>query len=218
MKALHLLACGLSFAGVAAAHDIITTNLTFTRDISRIFATHCVACHSSGSAIPFTTYEEARPWAVAIKEQVLSRAMPPWGAVKGFGDLAPDYGLSQEDILIIAGWVVGGAPQGSPQLLPRAQTSVAIANPRLQDGPVVNTHLQLNQTLEVAGIRPIAQSLVDSTQVVAKLPDGRIVPLLWLYHFDPKTHRSFALRQPIALPSGTVIESSAALQFALQTK
>src|SRR5437762_13592207 len=94
------------------AHDIITTKLTYTRDIAPIFSKHCVSCHASGSSIPLTSYEEVRPWAVAIKEQVLSRSMPPWGAVKGFGDLAPDDSLSQEEITIIAAWVVGSAPPG----------------------------------------------------------------------------------------------------------
>jgi hypothetical protein len=31
-------------------------------------------------------YTEVQPRAVAIKEAVLSRRMPPWGAVKGYGD------------------------------------------------------------------------------------------------------------------------------------
>src|ERR1700760_2037425 len=87
------------------AHDIITTDLTYTRDISRIFARRCVSCHSQSSSIPLTTYEETRPWAVAIKEQVLARTMPPFGAVKGFGSLAPDGALSQEEIMIISAWV-----------------------------------------------------------------------------------------------------------------
>src|SRR3954449_13223643 len=113
----------LAFAVPFQAHDVITTNLTFARDVSRIFASHCTSCHGSGTNIPLTTYEEARPWAVSIKEQVLSRAMPPWGAVKGFGDLSPDHGLSQEEIMIIAAWVIGGAPQGNPALLPKQAAS-----------------------------------------------------------------------------------------------
>src|SRR3954466_3281184 len=94
----------LTFAVPFQAHDVITTNLTFARDVSRIFASHCISCHGSGTNIPLTTYEEARPWAVSIKEQVLSRAMPPWGAAKGFGDLSGDTSLTQEEIMIIAAW------------------------------------------------------------------------------------------------------------------
>src|SRR6266481_4227814 len=89
------------------AHDIITTKLTYTRDVSRIFQRRCISCHGPGSSIPLTSYDEVRPWAVAIKEQVLARSMPPWGAVKGFGDFSPDRALTQDEILIIAAWVVG---------------------------------------------------------------------------------------------------------------
>ncbi len=120
-RAIGCSVIGLLLATSAAAHDIITTDLTFARDISRIMARHCAACHGEASSIPLMTYEQVRPWAVGIKEQVLSRRMPPWGAVKGFGDLAPDYGLSQEDIMILAAWVIGGAPQGNPRLLPKLQ-------------------------------------------------------------------------------------------------
>jgi hypothetical protein len=44
-----------------AAHDIITTKLTYTRDVSRILARRCASCHGEGSALPLTTYREVRP-------------------------------------------------------------------------------------------------------------------------------------------------------------
>ena len=199
------------------AHDIITTKLTFSRDIYRIFANRCLACHSAGSAIPLTTYEETRPWAVSIKEQVLSRSMPPWGAVKGFGDLAPDHGLSQEEIMIIAAWVIGGAPQGNPALLPKQITSSkGSATVPLKDGLVVDTRCELKEPLQAAGVRPLAEGAVESARIVAVLPDGRIQPLLWLYHFDPKSERTFTFRRPLDLPPKTVIESSAPLRFVIK--
>ena len=86
------------------AHDIITTKLTYRRDIAPIINRRCISCHSSGSTIPLTSYDEVRPWAVAIKEQVLSRSMPPWGAVKGFGDLVPDESLTEDETMIMAAW------------------------------------------------------------------------------------------------------------------
>ena len=200
------------------AHDIITTKLTFSRDIYRIFANRCLACHGAGSAIPLTSYEEVRPWAVSIKEQVLSRSMPPWGAVKGFGDLAPDHGLTQEEIMIIAAWVIGGAPQGNPALLPKqAVNSKGSAAMPMKDGLLVETRENLKEPLQAAGVRPIADQVVESARIVAKLPDGRIEPLVWLYHFDPKSGRAFTFRKPLELPPGTVIESSAPLRFALET-
>ena len=101
------------------AHDVITTKITWSREISRIFYRRCTSCHhKGGETFDLSTYEQARPWAEAIKEEVLERRMPPWGAVKGFGEFRNDDGLTQEEIEIIAGWAEGGAPVGDAKLLP----------------------------------------------------------------------------------------------------
>jgi len=199
------------------AHDIITTNLTYTRDISRIMARHCSSCHGAQSAIPLTRYEEVRPWAVGIKEQVLARAMPPWGAVKGFGNFKPDESLGQEDIMTIAAWVIGGAPKGDAALLPKTWTPAVYARPtgRFLAG---TTRLLLEASVNAIAIRPAPEQPVESARIVAMLPDGRVEPLLWLYRFDPKWQRTFVFREPLDLPKGTVVESSAPLRFLLETR
>src|SRR5205085_2541589 len=90
------------------------------REISRLFYQRCSSCHrDGGNAFALTTYEQARPWAKAIKEEVNERRMPPWGAVKGFGEFRDDQGLTQEQIELINDWVEGGAPEGDPALLPK---------------------------------------------------------------------------------------------------
>ncbi|MBK7927800.1 MAG: cytochrome c [Bryobacterales bacterium] len=115
--ALALFLC----AAAARAHDPITTKLTFTKEIVRLFHKHCANCHRDGGPAPFSlmTYESARPWATAIKEEVLARRMPPWGAVKGFGEFQGDLGLTQEELHLIADWIEGGAPEGDPVFLPQ---------------------------------------------------------------------------------------------------
>lgn len=201
----------------AWAHDIITTKLTYTRDISRIFARRCVACHGDTSSIPLTSYEQVRPWAVDIKEQVLSRAMPPWGAVKGFGDLAPDHALTQEEIMIIAGWVVGGAPEGDRAMLPKELPVPGPPSLHLKQAVVVTNRIALTQPLEIVGIQPIATGTIASARITALLPPGRTQPLLWLYRYDGKERRVFTFRSPVSLAAGSVIESDAPLQFVLET-
>lgn len=198
------------------AHDIITTNLTYSRDVSRIIDRHCLSCHGPGTDIPLTNYAEVRPWAVGLKEQVLSRAMPPWGAVKGFGNLSPDLALTQEDIMIIAAWVIGGAPSGDSTFL-QAQThgKPAAAAPTLAGAITVTNQATLKESIKAAAIRPIAESNVESARITARLPDGRIQPLVWLYRFNPKWNQTFRFREPIALPAGTVLESSAPVRFTL---
>jgi mono/diheme cytochrome c family protein len=201
-----------------AAHDIITTKLTYAREISRIFARRCVSCHSANSSIPLTSYQEVRPWAVDIKEQVLARSMPPWGAVKGFGDLSPDQGLTQEEIFIIAAWVVGGAPQGDAALLTRdQQTTQPASHMRLSDALLVSTRTVLHKPLTVAGIRPRCVTLLDSARITARLPDGRIEPFVWLYRYDPRWEQVFQFRKPLRLPSGTIIEASSLVRYYLET-
>jgi hypothetical protein len=222
------IACGirrllLSLAGVCAllipltAHDIITTQLTYTRDISRICARRCVACHGERSSIPLTSYQQVRPWAVDIKEQGLARSMPPWGAVKGFGDLSPDSGLTQEEILILAAWVVGGAPQGDAALLPLNQPALLSApQEKLSDALLVLTRTVLKKPLRMAGIRPQPEEWVESARITARLPDGRVEPLLWLYCYDPGWDRVFRFRKRIILPRGTTVEASRPLRYYLE--
>src|SRR4051812_30441087 len=77
---------GLLLAMVGAAplqgHDPITTNLTWSKEISRVLYEHCASCHRDGGrAFSLMTYEAARPWAKAIRDEVLNRRMPPWDAV-----------------------------------------------------------------------------------------------------------------------------------------
>ena len=105
-----------SLAVRPAAHDPITTKVTFTREISAILAARCVTCHAPrGSApMPFTTYAEVRPWARAIKEQVLTRRMPKWHAARGFGAFANDPTLTPLESALIVSWVDGGLPEGAP--------------------------------------------------------------------------------------------------------
>jgi len=215
-----LVAAGLlAFPAPFRAHDVITTNLTFSRDVSRIFTSRCLSCHGSGSTMPLTTYAEARPWAVAIKEQVLSRAMPPWGAVKGFGNLSPDNAMTQEEIMIIAGWVVGGAPEGNPAALPKPSSvgHSPATSPLFSDALVVQTRAKLVKRIEAAGIKPLESRTISSAKVTARLPGGEVLPLLWLYQFDGASKRTFTFRSPLDLPAGTVVESSNPLKFALQT-
>ena len=60
------------------------------------------------------TWEQARPWARAIKDRVATRQMPPWHLDRSIGKFAPDPSLSDAEIAVIAAWVDTGAPRGNP--------------------------------------------------------------------------------------------------------
>lgn len=217
-RTLPCLLLSVAIVKIMSPHDVITTNLTYTRDISRIFIRRCVACHEGGSSIPLTSYAEVRPWAVGIKEQVLSRSMPPWGAVKGFGNFSPDHALTQEEILIIATWVIGGAPEGNPALLP-SHASQMSGQPAagMRDALVITTPATLRNAVALAGIRPLSERPVDSARIVAYLPNGDMEPLIWLYQFDPRWNRTFHFRGPVELPAGSRIQSTTPVRVALET-
>jgi len=115
------LAVGVAVAGyqllspepVYSRHVPITTKIVFNREIAQIFQRKCFQCHTDGNvSVPLTTYKEARPWAVAIKEEILEKRMPPWGAATGYGHFANDMSLTGREISLILSWADGGAPSG----------------------------------------------------------------------------------------------------------
>ena len=94
--------------------------VTFSKDVLPIFEKSCQECHRPGEAAPFSllTYEEARPWAKAMKEAVLMRKMPPWFADPHIGKFSNDRSLSEKDISTLVAWSDQGAPQGDPKDAP----------------------------------------------------------------------------------------------------
>src|SRR5437588_2144862 len=60
---------------------------TFHKDIEPIFQARCQSCHRPGEVapMPLLSYQDARPWAKAIRAAVLSGKMPPWTPDPHFG-------------------------------------------------------------------------------------------------------------------------------------
>jgi len=200
-----------------SAHDIITTPVTWDREISRIFYSRCVACHREGGmAFSLMEYQETFPWRTAIKEEILERRMPPWGAVKGFGDFRNDQALTPEQLELVTSWSQGGSPEGEAKDLPpkdkleeMMKESVWYGNVSHTDhrpGEIVaNGDLKLTKRFLLDGLFPRTVPENASFQIIAELPDGRVEPLLWLDTYNPKFAHPFLLRTPIDLPAGTLI-------------
>ena len=109
-------------AGAQESASGATQQVTFSREVVRILQRSCQVCHRPGSIAPMSllTYESARPWARAMKQQVLERAMPPWYIDKtvGIQKFKADRSLSDQEIETIVTWVDAGAPRGDPADLP----------------------------------------------------------------------------------------------------
>ena len=93
---------------------------TFAKDVAPILYKSCVECHRPNAMAPMSllTYEDARPWARAVKQKVVAREMPPWGADPTVGKYANDPSLKQSEIDTIVAWVDGGAQLGDPREMP----------------------------------------------------------------------------------------------------
>ena len=69
----------LNFVVSMAAVMVISTaavaqeQVTFTKDVAPLLQQHCQTCHRPGTVAPMSllTYEQARPWAKAMKAEGL---------------------------------------------------------------------------------------------------------------------------------------------------
>jgi len=158
---------------VVRAHEPITTKVRFNKEVVRILQRNCLGCHRPGGiAMSLATYDEARPWAKAIKEELLEKRMPPWHPVKGYGEFRNAPALSQRDIDLIINWVEGGAPKGDEKDLP--------------EGPLYSTDWQLGKpdlTLKADSESKIAADADERRTVVlaTNLKEDR-----WLSAIDLK--------------------------------
>jgi len=190
----------LLVAWAVRGHEPITTKLTWTREISRIVYQRCAACHREGGLAPMSllSYEEARPWAKAIRDEVLERKMPPWGPVKGFGIFREDASLSEVEIDWLVNWVEGGAPKGEEIYLPPLPgPRPAPADPPAAKGLPVAGERVIDRAMTVVGIEP-----AGPVRLTAMRPDGSIEPLLWLRDRRPHQPKVYYFRNPIRLSRG----------------
>ena len=137
----------------------------------------------------------------------MTRRMPPWGAVKGFGNFRNDQGLTQEQTNLIVDWVDGGARRGNNQnVLPKEPKFKKPSAFKIPENSIkVSGEMKVDRPLIVDGLWPEKVPDGDSFQIVAALPDGSLEPLLWLYEYKESHRHPFLFRKPIELPVGTVI-------------
>jgi mono/diheme cytochrome c family protein len=208
---------GVALATVSAlrAHERITTTVTWDREISAIVRARCVTCHrDGGSAMSLATYALARPWARAIKHEVLTRRMPTWHAVRGYGDFANDPSLSPFEIALVAAWVDGGAPRS---FVPKGSPAPGLPGP--PEAPIAPgdtaepVHSNVREVVmacgdrqapagRLLGLRPQLKQHA-SLRAIARLPAGRQEILGWFADFDPELTQTYWLRTPLELPAGT---------------
>ncbi|HEY1911701.1 MAG TPA: hypothetical protein VGG73_12320, partial [Vicinamibacterales bacterium] len=113
-------------SGLMAQKADAPATVTFTKDVAPILQRSCENCHRADGVAPMSlsTYEEARPWARAIKQRTgigpKAGVMPPWYVEKNIGiqQFQNDPSLSEDELAIIAKWADSGAPKGNPADMP----------------------------------------------------------------------------------------------------
>ena len=119
---ISALAIAVMLSAVVTAYGATSQPVTFSKDVAPIFQAKCQECHQPNSIAPMSliTYQDARPWAKAIRERVITRQMPPWHIDRSVGvqKFKNDMSLTDEQVDTIVRWVDGGALQGDTKDLP----------------------------------------------------------------------------------------------------
>jgi hypothetical protein len=189
----------ISLGTLLLSGGLMAATPTFSKDVAPILYNRCAECHRAGEAasMALTSYQEARPWAKAIKAAVLQRKMPPWLADQHYGSFANDRRLSDKEIEILAAWADGGAPEGDAKLtpaVPHFETGWIIGKPDAvidtgtdyavpAQGTVayqyftVATNFTEDKWVESAEVRPDKRAVVHHVIAFLQEPDGRGSPL-----------------------------------------
>jgi hypothetical protein len=197
-------ALAASFTVPGFAHDPGRSKVTWTGDIERIVHARCVRCHSPGGKGPMSlvTYHDARPYAAAMREEVLARRMPKWHAARGYGAFANDPTLSAFDIALIVSWAEGGALRGDPSARAGAAASVAKwREPRGKDMRLTCGDRPLPSG-RLLGLRPhLGEGESAGFSVI--LPGGRQEIVAWIRDYEEEFAETYWLRAPLPLPRGS---------------
>jgi hypothetical protein len=196
--ALGIVSC---LAAPAATNSPVAT---FSKDVAPILAKNCQGCHRPGEAAPMSllTYQQARPYAKAIKEAVLLKKMPPWFADPHYGKFRNDRTMSQKDIDTLVSWVNAGAPEGDPGDLPKpvefvdgwniGQPDMVLDMPVTFDVPASGTieyqyiimpvKITEDRWVQMAEVRPGNRAVVH--HVIAFVRDAKSK---WMRNHEPGT-------------------------------
>jgi thiol-disulfide isomerase/thioredoxin len=101
-------------------HPTGNSDVTYTKQISRLLQRRCVECHRAGEPGPFplTDYKDAAAWSAMMREVVEDGRMPPWFADPRHGRFRNDARLADDEKRLLYRWIDDGCPEGDPADLP----------------------------------------------------------------------------------------------------
>lgn len=115
-----LMGASIFAAGIATPAYAASTEFTYTKDIAPLLQEKCIECHRTQGLAPFNleSYEQVRVWSKAIRKEVHSGRMPPWGLDPKVGEWLNDPTFSEEERATLFSWLDGGMPKGNPGDMP----------------------------------------------------------------------------------------------------
>src|SRR6185295_2016060 len=180
---------------LAIAPAFAATTPTFYKDVLPVLQRNCQTCHRPGEAAPMSllTYEQARPWAKAIREAVIKRNMPPWFADPAHGKFHNERRLSESEIHTLTAWADAGAPAGKTADGPKpiqflegwniGKPDVVFEMPEAYEVPasgtveyqyfVIPTKFTEDRWIQVMEVRPGNRSVVHHAAVFIRTPDSK---------------------------------------------
>jgi len=198
----HTLKALLPLAGLAAFAGTTPPAVTYHKDVEPIFQARCQECHRPGEIAPFSmlSYNDIRPWAKAIKSDVLTKKMPPWFADPHYGHFSNDRTLTKAEIETISSWVDGGAKEGDLKDAPKPREYVKgwnIPTPDVVLTPsqpfhigakeevpyqylVMPTEFTEDKWIQMAEARPSDRTVVHHVVVFIRSPESK-----WLRQAQP---------------------------------
>jgi len=223
---MAIVVTGLALPFICVTHATSSSTPTFSSEVAPILFKHCASCHRPGDIAPMSllTYENARPWARAIREQVASGQMPPWHATQPRGTFANDRRLTEQERDTLIRWVDAGAPQGNAQDLPpppKFSEGWEIGNPDIvlsmakefevpESGEIqyqnfqVPTNFTEDKWVQAIEVRPGTRKVVHHILVFChekgagerSLPFSQLVPKMQLLHEGNRADKLVATTAP----------------------
>ncbi len=190
-----------------------TSEVTFTKQISRLLQNHCYECHRQGEIGPMVLddYDEVVGWADMILEVVDENRMPPWHADPKHGDFINERRMSTAEKEMLHEWVAAGTPFGDKADMPAEPVNTKANEWRLPRDPDVILDMRKSKPFRVpatgtvdyqyfvadpgfkedkwvvaAEILPGERSVVHHSIVFIRPPDGEAMRGIgWLAAYVP---------------------------------
>ena len=182
------------------AHKPVTSPYSYNEDVFPILRDHCGSCHKPDGAAPMTflSYMDesggALAWAQAIREMLVSQAMPPYFADPTGPAVHPSPAMSSHDIDVVVTWASGGAPEGDFAKKP------AEAKPQPKTWP----HGQPDLVLRMPAAHEVAERVAQENFTVT-IPSGATAAK-WVKAVDLQPGTADMVRQArISIVDGPVL-------------